>query len=209
MYFDALARVANALRGTGAPFCLVGGGAVQAWIATLRTDEGQRSLSNEPLLESALRKTRDLDFATRSGEADMTRLLNSIAAESSAGAHVLGPRSLRIGPVAVSLTLGPDDLSGMSELYDRFLESRTPVRLKRASRVEEFPAIGLEELIATKITRRGDKAKDLVDVGQLLAALRAAGRSPDFAGVRLLVDSRPDAVRWLEELEEAWREEEQ
>ena len=115
-YFSALRRVVAAFHEAGIPFCLVGGGAVQAWIATLRTREGGISLSEEPVLVTALRKTRDLDFATRSDEATALELLNQIAADGP-GTHVSGPRSARLGPVSVALTLHPDDLSGMTESW--------------------------------------------------------------------------------------------
>ena len=75
----------------------------------------------------------------------------------------------------------------MSDRYDDFLASRTPVRLRRGASADEIPAIGVEALLATKLTRRGDKAKDLFDVTQLLAALADAGRSVDLEKVRRLV----------------------
>jgi hypothetical protein len=39
VYFDALFRVTEVLAAEGLPFALVGGGAVQAWIASLRTGD--------------------------------------------------------------------------------------------------------------------------------------------------------------------------
>ncbi len=130
----------------------------------------------------------------------MLATFNALAASTGRGIHVLGPRALRLGPVAVSLTLGPEDLTDMSELYEPFLESRTPVRLRRGARVDEVPTIGLEELLATKLTRRGDKAKDILDVTQVLAALSDAGRRTDLEAVRRLVADRPEALRLLEEI---------
>lgn len=201
-YYEALLRVTTALELSELPFCLVGGGAVQAWIACLRTGNGERRLSEEPVLSASLRGTRDLDFATRTDGAAMLVLLNELAAGAGAGpgAHVLGARSLRLGRIAVSFTLEPDDLSGMSSLYDVFIDSRRPLRLRRGTRPDEVPTIGLEELLVTKLTRRGDKAKDILDLTQLLAALRDAQRSVDFARVRDLVGNRPDALALLDEL---------
>lgn len=204
-YFSALKRVASAFDEAGIPFCLVGGGAVQAWIATLRTNEGAISLSEEPMLETALRKTRDLDFTTRSDEGTAIKLLNRIAADAP-GTHVSGPRSARLGPVSVALTLHPDDLSGMAALYDRFLDSRTTVRLKQSGKIDEFPAIALEELVVTKITRRGDKTKDLVDIAQLAEALKASARSLDFSAIRSMLTGRSEALAILEDLERQWEE---
>lgn len=204
-YFSALRRVAAAFGEAGIPFCLVGGGAVQAWIATLRTKEGSVRLSEEPVLETALRKTQDLDFATRSDEGAAIKLLNRIAADAP-GTHVSGPRSARLGPVSVALTLHPDDLSGMAHLYDRFLDSRTTVRLKQGGEVDEFPAIALDELVVTKITRRGDKTKDLVDMAQLTEALKASGRSLDFTAIRSMLTGRTEALAILDDLERQWEE---
>jgi hypothetical protein len=103
---------------------------------------------------------------------------------------------MRLGPIALSFTLGPEDLSGMSEQYDELLESRSSVRLRRGTLPHDFPVIGLAELIATKLTRRGDKAKDLIDVEQLVAALRDVGRTVDLAPARRLV-ARDVAAREL------------
>lgn len=207
VYYDALRQVTGALEREGLPFCLVGGGAAQAWIASLRTEGGARRLAEERVLETALRKTRDLDFATRADLARMTALLNSLAASTGAGAHVVGPRALRLGPVSVSLTLGPGDLSGMADLYDRFLASRTVLRLRRGNTVDEVPTIGIEALVATKLTRRGDKAKDILDVVELLAAARDAGRHVDLTAMRGFVGDRPEALSLLEEAERRTREE--
>jgi hypothetical protein len=208
VYYDALRRVTEVLEREGVPFCLVGGGASQAWIASLRTAGGRQRLSDEPLLTRALRRTRDLDFATRAEPARMLRVLNHLAASAGEGAHVLGPRAIRLGPVSVSFTLSPGDLSGMEELYDELLDSRTPLSLRRGPESDEVPTIGLEELLATKLTRRGDKAKNIVDVTQLLAASRDAGRIIVVATVRRLVGGRPDARALLAGLEQELSEEE-
>lgn len=205
VYLSALRRVVEAFGVAGIPVCLVGGGAAQAWIATLRTGEGTLDLSAEPILESALRETQDLDFATRCDESAALRLLNDLALRNP-GTHVLGPRSARLGPVSVSLTLQPNDLSGMASLYDRFLESRTVVRLREKNRTDDVPTIALEELLVTKVTRRGDKAKDLVDVAQLLEALKAAGKALDFGAIRSMLAGRDEALLVMDEIERQWRE---
>jgi hypothetical protein len=199
-YYDALLRVCELLETRGLEFCLVGGGAAQAWIATMRTGAGERRLADEPLLKTALRRTRDLDFATRADPADMVRALNDLAASTGADAHVLGPRLVRLGAVSISLTLGPDDLSGMGGLYDTFLGSRVPLHLRRAGSADAFPTIGLEALLVTKLTRRGDKAKDMLDVAQLLAAAREAGRVIDYDAIRRLAAGHPEAMALLEEV---------
>ena len=207
-YYDALCRVVDALEREGIPFCLVGGGAAQAWIASLRTGEGTRRLSDEPTLAGALRKTRDLDFSTRVGEAEMLVILNGLAALHGEGAHVLGPRALRLGGVSLSFTLEPADLSGMAILYDVFLASRTTLRLRRSRKVDEVPTIGLEALLATKLTRRGDKAKDVLDLTELLASARDAHRAVDLAMVRRLVEGQPEALSLPEEIAERIEEDE-
>jgi hypothetical protein len=200
-YYSAMLRVRDAFVDEELPLCLVGGGAVQVWVASLRTGEGARrtQLSEEPVLRTALRKTRDLDFATRTDAATMLRVLNEIASHSGE-AHVLGPRALRLGPVSLAFTIEPGDLSGMSEFYDVFLESVHELRLRRGPQVDEVPTIGLEQLIATKLKRRGDKAKDLIDVGELLASLSEAGRHLAIEDVRGLLRGGTEAIALLEEL---------
>ena len=204
-YFEALVTVNDHLAGEGMSACLVGGGAAQAWIANLRTGGGAQRLSDEPMLKNVLRKTRDLDFATRADPAAMLRALNGLAA-TTGGATVLGPRAVRLGPISVAFTLGPEDLAGMADYYDRFLESGGILRLRRGTRIEEVPTIGIEELLVTKLTRRGDKAKDILDLVQLFAAARDAGRALNLRAVRGLLADRPDALGLLDELEERQRE---
>jgi hypothetical protein len=208
VYYEALRGVAEVLERREACYCLVGGGAAQAWIASLRTGDGARRIGEEPALPAALRKTRDLDFSTRMAPSEALGVLNGLAATHGPGAHVLGPRALRLGPVSVSLTLEPADLSGMEGLYDAFLESRATLRLRRGTEVEELQAIGLEELLATKLTRRGDKAKDLIDVANLMAAASEAGRAVDLNAVRRMVQGRPEAIALLDEIADRDRDEE-
>jgi hypothetical protein len=200
-YFHTLEVVAAALEAEGLPFCLVGGGAAQAWIASLRTDDGARGLSDEPVLSSALRKTRDLDFSTRAQPDRVLRLANELVATQAGGGQVLGPRALRLGQVSVAFTLEPSDLSGMETMYDEFLDRRTLLRLRRGSRLAEIPVIALEDLLVTKLTRRGDKAKDIADVTQLLAAATGVGRTIDLAAVRRMLANRPEAQELLVEIE--------
>lgn len=206
-YYQALRRVTLHLQDQGLSFCLVGGGAVQAWTASLRTGDGARRIGEVPELQTDLRHTRDLDFATRCDGGTMMAILNELAAMSGAAAHVLGPRSLKLGPVSVAFTLEPADLSGMADHYDRFLQSRVPLHLRRGTERDEVPAIGLEELIATKLTRRGDKAKDLLDVTRLANALRDANRRVNLDVVRALVAGRADAIALTDELESLIAEE--
>jgi hypothetical protein len=199
-YYSALVRVTRALAESGLPFCLVGGGAAQAWIAHLRTGGGAQRLSEQPALESALRATRDLDFATRTDAGTMLRTLNELAVASGAGSHVLSPHALRLGLVSIAFTIEPDDLAGMADQYDRFLESRGPLRLRRGEQGDEIPTIGLAELVATKLSRRGDKAKDILDVAQIVEALADAGLALDLDRVRALVAGRPEALVLLDEI---------
>lgn len=183
VYYDAILRVSEALAEHGVRSCLVGGGASQVWIASLASGAGERRIATEPALGLMLRATRDADFSLRCEPEQSLVVLNELAgAHRGEGlAHVIGPRAMRLGPVQVSLTLGPDDLTGMAERYDRFLSSREPVHLRRGRDVDAIPVIGLEALLATKLTRRGDKSKDLLDAGNLVAAARRAGRPVDLA----------------------------
>lgn len=180
-YYDAILRVTQALAEHEVRACLVGGGASQLWIASLVSGAGERRVANEPALAVMLRATRDADFSLRCDAAQALALLNELASEHRGGgaAHVLGPRAMRLGPVQVSLTLGPEDLTGMADRYDWFLDSQETVRVRRGREPDAVPVIGLEALIATKLTRRGDKSKDLVDAGNLVAAARRAGRPVD------------------------------
>ena len=181
-------------------------GAAQAWIASLRTGDGARRLSDEPVLSSALRKTRDLDFSTRARDEQVLRLANELVALHGGG-RVLGPRALSLGQVSVAFTLEPADLSGMESMYDAFLDRRTLVRLRRGSKLLEIPVITLEDLLVTKLTRRGDKAKDIADVTQLLAAATAGGRTIDLGAVRRMLTDRPEAQDLLAEIERTLVEE--
>ncbi|MBI2378630.1 MAG: hypothetical protein HYV07_31830 [Deltaproteobacteria bacterium] len=200
-YFDALVRVVEAFQTAGLPIQLVGGGAVQVWVAALRTGFGQARLSDAAILKGALRSTRDLDFATRSDAAETLVVLNRLALVLGPGTHVLGARSLRLGQVTVSLSLGPEDLSGMAAHYDDFLQRRQTVGLRRSIRADLIPVIGLADLVATKLTRRGDKAKDLVDLEQLASAMRSADVRLDRDAVERLLGDDSEAKGLLDELD--------
>ena len=105
------------------------------------------------------------------------------------------------------ISLGPEDLSGMHQQYDVFLDSRMPLRLRRTSAVDEVPTIGLEALLVTKLTRRGDKAKDILDVAQILAAARDTGHSIDLEAVRRMLAGNPEAIPLLDEIQQSTGEE--
>ena len=120
---------------------------------------------------------------------------------------MLGPRAMRLGPVSISLTLGPLDLSGMSDLYDTFLEQRRTIGLRAGNTVARVPTIDLAHLLVTKVTRRGDKAKDLLDVNEILGALRDAGQQVDLANVRLLVQGDAEARALIDQMDAALSEE--
>lgn len=205
-YFDALVDVVVAFERAELPLALVGGGASQAWIASLRTEGGARRLSDEASLRSALRRTRDLDFATRTDEPRALTILNDLAHGARGSAHVLGPRALRLGDVSIALTIQPSDLSGMAALYDVFLDGRSTIRLRAGAVTTAVPVVSLPHLFVTKLTRRGDKAKDLLDVTELWAAAESAGAAVDVSAVRRMLQDRPDALALLDELEQDRRD---
>ena len=59
----------------------------------------------------------------------------------------------------------------------------------------------------TKLTRRGDKAKDVLDVTQLLAAVRDAGGGLELGEVRRLLAGRAEALSLLDDIDRALEEE--
>jgi hypothetical protein len=71
----------------------------------------------------------------------------------------------------------------------------------------DVPVIAMSHLLVTKLTRRGDKSKDLLDVYELLQAARVEGVAPDLTTVRTLVAHRPDALALLDEIERARHDE--
>lgn len=83
----------------------------------------------------------------------------------------------------------------MADRYDLFLDSREIVRVRSGRSADVIPVIGLDALLATELSRRGDKAKDLVDVGNLLAAARSAERSVDESAVRRYLGGDPGALQ--------------
>ena len=84
---------------------------------------------------------------------------------------------------------------------------RRTIGLRAGNTVARVPTIDLAHLLVTKVTWRGDKAKDLLDVNEILGALRDAGQQVDLANVRLLVQGDAEARALIDQMDAALSEE--
>lgn len=150
---DRLERVARALESAGVPYCVVGGNAVAAWVATVD--------------ESAVRNTRDVDVLLE--RTDLERAARALAREGFVHRHVRG----------VDLFLDGPDAKARDAVHVVF--AREPVRAEyqlpapstdEAVPVESgFRVVRLDALARMKLTSFRDKdrmhLRDLIDVGLL------------------------------------------
>lgn len=183
-YWDALADVSEGLRTQGIDYAVVGGAAAQIWIAVLQTRRGLDSVTDAPDLQFLLRETRDIDLSTRAPSGDLLAALNRVAATSRPPVDVLSVRALRMRGVFVNLTLEPSDVSGFQDKYDKILERAVEVRLRRQNQVLHLRVESLEDLFGTKLTRKSNQAKDLLDLDRLGACLLDSGQKVSLAIVQ-------------------------
>lgn len=189
-YWEALCDAVEGLERAGIDCVVVGGSAVQVWMAVLYTSSGELSITDVSELEYMLRSTRDVDLSARAKPEEALSAWNRLAATARPPAEVLSPRAARLRKISLNLTLEPQDVTGFAELYDVILERATRVQLRRQNRWLYLKVASLEDLFGTKLTRKGNQAKDLVDLDNLCASLSSAGQKVQLAPVREYLDEQ-------------------
>jgi hypothetical protein len=147
---DRLRRVARALDATGIPYAVVGGNAVQIWVAQVD--------------ESAVRNTQDVDILLRPTDLDAaTRVLESagFAYRKSAGITMFldGPGAKARDAVHV--------VFAGQKVRPEYVESAPD--LDGCQRMQDVSVLPLEKLVTMKLTSFRDKdrmhLRDMLDVG--------------------------------------------
>lgn len=165
---DRLERVAKALDAAGVPYAVVGGNAVQIWVAQVD--------------EAAVRNTRDVDIILQ-----RERLNDATAALEAAGftyRHAKGVDMFLDGPDAKARDAVHVVFAGEKVRE----EYATPVpTLDAVERPKGFSTLPLEDLVRMKLTSFHDKdrthLRDMLDVGLIDAAW--VGRYPEALAARL------------------------
>ena len=190
----------------GLDYCIVGGAAAQIWNASLLTGNGKVSLDRQPELAFRLRTTRDIDVSTESDPSDMLQILNGWASLGKAPISVLSPRAIKLREILINITLEPADVTGFVERYHQILANSSPLQLRKGNRLLSVRVEALEDLMATKLTRKGNQAKDLVDLDNLLTSLREARRTADLASLRSWLREDSGALALLESYQDEYPE---
>jgi hypothetical protein len=147
---DRLRRVARALDGAGIPYAVIGGNAVQLWVAQVD--------------ESAVRNTRDVDIIL-----NRDTLADAIAALEKAGfvyRHAKGVTMFLDGPDAKARDAVHVVFAGEKVRPEYLL----PVpNIDQYALVRELRTLPLESLVQMKLTSFRDKdrvhLRDMLDVG--------------------------------------------
>lgn len=191
-YWEALVDVVDLLESQEIPYAVVGGAAAQIWICSLLSGNGLSSIDGSADIPLRLRTTRDVDLSTRAEAAHVLEALNRLAATARPPITVLSPRAARVRQVLVNLTLEPMDVSGFSMHYDAFLERAQRITLRRGAEHLTARVISLPDLLATKLSRRGNQAKDLLDVDALCLSLLEARQTVPARNVRAILETATD-----------------
>ncbi len=152
---DRMRRVAHALNDAGIPYAVVGGNAVQMWVAQVD--------------ETAVRNTRDVDLLLR--RADLPRAVEALGRAGFVFRHVAGIDMFLDGPdakprdavhlVFAAEKVRPDYALPAPDVTDQ-------------ERIANTSTLTLEALVRMKLTSFRDKdrvhLRDLLDIGLLDAA---------------------------------------
>lgn len=173
---DRLERVARALDAAGVPYAVVGGNAVQVWVAQVD--------------EAAVRNTRDVDIVL-----ERSRLDDAIATLAPAGftyRHVKGVDMFLDGPNAKARDAVHVVFAGERVRPDY---ATTVPTLDETVRVKDVTTIDLEALVRMKLTSYRDKdrthLRDMIDVGLIDATWPAKYPAPLSERLQALLDD-PD-----------------
>lgn len=152
---DRLARVTTALDGAGIPYAVVGGNAVQLWVAQVE--------------ESAVRNTRDVDVVLN--RSDLARAIAALEGHGFIFRQSAGVTMFLDGPGAKARDAVHVVFAG-EKVRDEYPEAVPS--LERLARLQDLCTLPLEELIRMKLTSFRDKdrvhLRDMLDVGLLDAS---------------------------------------
>jgi hypothetical protein len=173
---DRLRRVTRALNSAGVPYAVIGGNAVQFWVAQVD--------------ESVVRNTRDVDIILN--EHDLDRAIAALQTEGFIYRRSAGVTMFLDGPDAKARDAVHVVFAG-KKVRDEYLE---PVPdIEEFALIEEARTLPLEKLVTMKLTsyRRKDQVHvlDMISIGLIDQSWVA--RLPPALGARLqaLIDD-PD-----------------
>jgi len=175
------------------PYAIVGGGAVQIYVASIAVRQAQlRSVKDINGLALILRRTGDIDLSFHSELTPLLQKFNLIIAEATGGYsfHNFAKRFvLQAGSRRFNLNYQtePEDLKGIPAYYYDIITSALTIELPYQNTVIPLKIARPEYLIVSKLTRI--KPKDQVDIVLLLNAMEADGYPFDSEEIRSILKS--------------------
>ncbi len=175
------------------PYAIVGGGAVQIYVASVAAKENHaNSIRDIQNLSFMLRRTGDIDLSFQYDLTELTKTFNLIIKDISGyyRFHSFDKRFvIQQGHQRLNLNYQTEhsDLKGISPYYDDIIQTAITVDLPYKSRDIGIKIATPEYLIASKLTRI--KPKDQADIVILLKAMEKDGYPFDSEEVRAILKS--------------------
>jgi hypothetical protein len=175
------------------PYAIVGGGAVQVYVASTTIRETRlKSVKELNGLSIMLRKTGDVDLSFHVDEIELIRNFNHVIAQA-AGKYTFHSFAKRFvvqdGSQRFNLNYQtePDDLKGIPAYYYDIIQTAIPVELPYKNDTLRLKLARPEYLIVSKLTRI--KQKDQFDITLLLRSMELNEYPFDSEEVRSILKS--------------------
>ena len=191
IFLDALTLIADHFQGI--PYAIVGGAAVQAYVASVAIKTGQaESVKALNGFSFILRRTGDIDVSFDDDPVALVNTFNLIVAQAAPpySLHSFPKRFVMQGGARrmnINYQIEPTDLKGIPAYYHDIIHTAITVMLPHQSRQLSLKLAKPEYLIASKLTRV--KPKDQIDIMLLLKAMESDQYPFDAEEVRSILKS--------------------
>jgi len=182
------------------PYAIVGGGAVQVYVASVAVKNGQlnsvREIQGLPFI---LGKTGNIDLAFQYEDTELVKKFNLIIADTAGNYRfhnftkrfVIQHKTQRFN---LNYQTEPEDLKGISSYYEDIIATALSVELPYKADRLQLKIARPEYLIASKLTR--GRPKDQVDISLILKSAEMDDYPFDSEEVRSILKSVDKADKY-------------
>ncbi|MEK6874783.1 MAG: hypothetical protein AABX52_03475 [Nanoarchaeota archaeon] len=186
--FDTLTALVEEFDRVNVTYAVIGGVAVQLYIAALRSNNGEYPVNKCPGLDTLLRRTGDVDIIVKSEEFPMVYFFNNFANYHNQFRVVNAKNYALIDKITINYMDSADKLKWFGHLYLRTLDTANKLRLSYGKQALSIKTQMIEFLIAAKLTGNRIQEKDFWDLATLLRESKRKGRSINYDTIKGILE---------------------